>query len=60
MSDDPEFLKEAERLSRTAAETASASEKRMLQIHARFYEALSHSEDDAPSPALDDDLPESI
>jgi hypothetical protein len=48
MTSDFDFLREAERLRREASETLSPSERRMLQTHAKFYEAMAA---DAPENA---------
>lgn len=48
MGDTSKFTEEAERLARKAESAASPSEKRMLETHARFYEAIAE-EPDAPS-----------
>jgi hypothetical protein len=45
MADKSKFSEEAERLARKAESAASPSEKRMLETHSRFYEALADEPD---------------
>lgn len=50
MNDHLKFTEEAERLARKAQEAIRPSEKKMLETHSRFYEALA----DEPKPAEQD------
>lgn len=54
MADTSKFTEEAERLARKAQSAASPSEKRMLETHSRFYEALA---DEPEIPAEVNDSP---
>jgi hypothetical protein len=47
MSDKSKFTEEAERLARKAEAAPTPSEKRMLETHSRFYEALGEEPEQA-------------
>ena len=55
MADKSKFTEEAERLARKALSSTSPSEKRMLETHSRFYEALA-DEPDVPANVEDSPL----
>jgi hypothetical protein len=55
MGDTSKFTEEAERLARKAESAVSPSEKRMLETHARFYEAIAEEPDATAAP--DEDSP---
>lgn len=52
MTDKSKFTEEAERLARKAESAPTPSEKRMLETHSRFYEALA-DEPDLPAEVND-------
>ncbi|WP_222874645.1 hypothetical protein [Terrihabitans soli] len=54
-ADTSKFTQEAERLARKAEASKSPSEKRMLETHARFYEAIAEEPDQASDPAPSSD-----
>ena len=46
-AENSKFIEEAERLARKAQQADRPSEKRMLETHSRFYEALADEPDSA-------------
>jgi hypothetical protein len=53
LNDTSKFTAEADRLARKAEAARSPSEKRMLETHSRFYEALA----DEPDLAEESEVP---